>query len=225
MDRMKQWLGSGEGFPWDEREILRYLGHRGQEIPENVEQLIGECQRELEQAATARSVCVEYPLAIREHVIDMVFLQTKSRSLEKNLKDCGRILVFGATLGSRVDVLLKRYGQLSVSRAVVLQAASAAMLETYCDYCNEVWREEYQKKGWYMRPRFSPGYGDFPLECQKEIAGALEMNKRIGVTLTDSLLMAPSKSVTAVIGLSSKPKMCSIQGGEACGRTGCEYRR
>ncbi len=133
--------------------------------------------------------------------------------------------MFGATLGSRVDVLLKRYGQLSVSRAVVLQAASAAMLETYCDYCNEVWREEYQKKGWYMRPRFSPGYGDFPLECQKEIAGALEMNKRIGVTLTDSLLMAPSKSVTAVIGLSRKPKMCSIQGCEACGRTGCEYRR
>ncbi|NBH70945.1 Vitamin B12 dependent methionine synthase activation subunit [Clostridiaceae bacterium] len=222
---MEQWFGTGEGFPWEEKEILRYLGHRGQEIPENVKQLIGECQRELENAAAARSVCAEYPLAIQDHVIDMGVLQTKSRNLEKNLRDCGRILIFGATLGSRVDVLLKRYGQLSVSRAVVLQAASAAMLETYCDYCNEAWREEYQKKGWYLRPRFSPGYGDFPLECQKEIFAVLELSKRIGVTLTDSLLMAPSKSVTAVIGLSKKPGTCSVQGCEACGKISCEYRR
>ena len=54
---------------------------------------------------------------------------------------------------------------------------------------------------------------------------ALELGKRIGVTLTDSLLMAPSKSVTAVMGLSRKPRMCSIQGCEACGKKDCAYRR
>ena len=126
---------------------------------------------------------------------------------------------------SGVDILLHRYGRLKMSRAVVLQAASAAMLETYCDWKNEALRQEYQEMGWYMRPRFSPGYGDFPLECQKEIGAALEMSKRIGVTLTDSLLMAPSKSVTAVMGLSRKPRICSVQGCEACGKEDCAYRR
>ncbi|RAZ03040.1 Vitamin B12 dependent methionine synthase activation subunit, partial [Klebsiella oxytoca] len=70
--------------------------------------------------------------------------------------------------------------------------ASVAMLETFCDWQNELLRKEYQEKGWYMRPRFSPGYGDFPLECQREIAVALELSKRIGVMLTDSLMMIPS---------------------------------
>jgi cobalamin-dependent methionine synthase I len=225
MDRMEKWLGTGKCFPWNDKEILRYLGHRGQEIPENVDKLIQECKRELEQAAAARSVWREYPLNIQDHVLDMTFVQTRSKNLEKNLKDCQQILVFGATLGSGVDILLHRYGRLKMSRAVVLQAASAAMLETYCDWKNEALRQEYQEKGWYMRPRFSPGYGDFPLKCQKEIGAALEMSKRIGVTLTDSLLMAPSKSVTAVMGLSRKPRICSVQGCEACGKEDCAYRR
>ena len=56
MDRMKRWLDTGKDFPWNEKEILRYLGHRGQEIPENVDELIEDCMRELEQAAAARSV-------------------------------------------------------------------------------------------------------------------------------------------------------------------------
>ena len=71
----------------------------------------------------------------------------------------------------------------------------------------------------------SPRYGDFPLECQRQIAPALELNKRIGVTLTDSLLMAPSKSVTAVIGVSRLPRNCTVQGCEVCAKRDCAYRR
>lgn len=212
-------------FHWNEREILRYLGHRGQEIDENVEQLIAECKRELEQAATPRHIFRTYPLRIDGHELDMGCLRTRSRNLERNLKDCEEVLLFGATLGSQVDVLLQRYAKLQMSKAVVMQAASVAMLETYCDEVNAALKESFLSKGKYLRPRFSPGYGDFPLECQPEIAAALELGKRIGITLTDSLLMAPSKSVTAVIGISPVPRDCSIQGCEACGKKDCAYRR
>ena len=222
---MEKWLETGEGFPWNRNEVLRYLGYRGQEIPGNVEALIEECQQELERAAQAKSTWKEYPLKIRGHVLDMWCLQVKSMGLERNLKDCQKVLLFGATLGSGVDLLLRRYGRLQMSIAVVVQAASAAMLETYCDWRNEALKREYREKGWYMRPRFSPGYGDFPLECQKRVTAALELDRRIGVTLTGSLLMAPSKSVTAVMGLSKKPRICSVQGCEACGKADCEYRR
>lgn len=212
-------------FDWNEREILRYLGHHGQEIGGNVERLIAECRLELEQAAAPRSIWRTYPLRIEEHEIDMTCLKTRSRSLERNLKDCDEVILLGATLGSQVDVLLQRYGKLQMSKAVVMQAASVAMLETYCDEVNGELKRHFLEEGRYLRPRFGPGYGDLPLQCQTGIAEALELAKRIGITLTDSLLMVPSKSVTAVIGVSPVPKDCSIQGCEACGKKDCAYRR
>lgn len=212
-------------FNWNEREILRYLGYRGQVIDENVRQLIAECRQGLEEAATPRHIWRAYPLTITEHEIDMTCLRTRSQSLERNLKDCEEVLLFGATLGSQVDVLLQRYGKLQMSKAVVMQAAAVAMLETCCDEANAELKEQFLAKGRYLRPRFSPGYGDFPLQCQTGIAAALELGKRIGITLTDSLLMVPSKSVTAVIGVSPVPKDCSIQGCELCGKKDCAYRR
>ena len=112
-----------------------------------------------------------------------------------------------------------------MSKAVILQAAAAAMLEDYCDEVNEQIRRDYESRGLYLRPRFSPGYGDFPLSCQPQLLGCLEAGKRIGITLTDSYLMAPSKSVTAVIGVSPLSRTCTVKGCEACGKTDCTYRR
>ena len=87
------------------------------------------------------------------------------------------------------------------------------------------WKKEYLEKGLYLRPRFSPGYGDFPLSAQKEILDGLEAGKRIGITLTEGYLMMPSKSVTAVIGVSRTPAACTIEGCEACGKKDCAFRR
>ena len=216
----------GNTFQWNDRELLRYLGCKNGTVPdENTKVLIDQCKQELEQAASPRVTWREYSLSIQDHVIDMTCFQTRSKSLERNLKDCEQILLFAATLGSQVDVLLHRYNMIQMSKAVVMQAASVAMLETFCDEENQKLKEAYQEKGWYLRPRFSPGYGDFSLECQRQIAPALELSKRIGVTLTDSLLMAPSKSVTAVIGLSRLPRNCTVQGCEVCAKRDCAYRR
>lgn len=210
---------------WNQKEILRYLGCQGERAPEPVEELIESCKQELLCAAAPRAVWREYPLAIREHEIDMTCLVTRSRNLERCLKDCEKVILFAATLGSQVDVLLHRYGKLQMSKAVVLQAVSVAMLETFCDEKNGQLKEACRKEGWYLRPRFSPGYGDFSLDCQPAISAALELNKRIGIALTDSLLMTPTKSVTAVIGVSRVPAACSLQGCERCGKQDCAYRR
>ena len=62
----------------------------------------------------------------------------------------------------------------------------------------EVEGAEPQKGGARLRPRRSPGYGDIPLEMSREILEKLDATKRLGVSLTDSLLLVPSKSVTAI---------------------------
>lgn len=211
-------------FEWNEREILRYLGYRGQEIPDPVLHLIGECKQELEQDAAPKNIWRSYPLTVNGPEIDAGCFRTSSKSLAGNLKGCEELLLFAATLGSRIDILLQKYGRLQVSKAVVMQAAAASMLETYCDQINHQLAAQYRQQGKYLRPRYSPGYGDFSLECQVPIAAALELNKRIGITLTDSLLMAPSKSVTAVIGISRKEGRCTVRGCVSCEKRDCEYR-
>ena len=55
--------------------------------------------------------------------------------------------------------------------------------------------------GMSLRPRFSPGYGDLPLAVQREFMTLLDCAHLIGINLNESLLMSPSKSVTAIIGI------------------------
>ena len=133
-----------------------------------------------------------------------------------------------------VDLLIRRYGRVEVSRGLAMQACSAAMIEAYCDELCAGWRSEYALKGYGMRPRFSPGYGDFDLSAQTRICDVLKTGKTIGVTLTDSLLMMPSKSVTAVIGLFRAENTedgssgCGVSEGarrcESCTMESCPYR-
>lgn len=208
------------------KEIYRYLGYGKHEADEAVANLVEECLAELLEAAAPKSVIREFPLRLLpEFEIDFTCFQTRSRNLSGNLQDCQQVILFAATLGTGVDVLIRRYSRLQMSKAVILQAAAAAVIEEYCDEVNGRLKEEYESRGLYLRPRFSPGYGDFPLECQAPVLSVLEAGKRIGIKLTDSLLMTPSKSVTAVIGISKKPHRCELKGCEACEKKDCAYRR
>ena len=209
----------------DRKEILRYLGYGRNEADETVLSLVESCVEELSRGAQPKHISREFPLVMRGDAIDGGCFHTRSRNLAKNLKDCVSVVVFAATLGLGADHLIQKYTRFQMSRAVVLQAAAAAMIE---DYCNEICtglRQEYESRSLYLRPRFSPGYGDFPLSCQPALLDGLEAGKRIGIKLTDSLLMMPSKSVTAVMGVGARPFRCEVRGCEACGKTDCLYRR
>lgn len=219
------------------KEVLRFLGYRkkGEEAPPEVLKECRECLAMLEETVTPRYVHAFYDLQIRDEestgekpVLELpeAGLLIRSAALGRNLKGCTKVCLFAATIGSSPDRLIARESVRSMSRAVVLQAAAAAMVEAYCDEVNRQIAEEAASEGLYCRPRFSPGYGDVPLTVQTEIAQILQMGKKAGITLTKSLLMMPSKSVTALVGLSPQKKECVIRGCEACGmRERCDYSR
>ena len=78
----------------------------------------------------------------------------------------------------------------------------------------------------YLTDRFSPGYGDLPLDLQPALCAALDAQRRLGLTVTDSLLLNPVKSVTAVIGLSPTPQPARIRGCGYCNfRENCQFRK
>ena len=137
-----------------------------------------------------------------EDVLSLVLLDNgtvfHSKALAKYVGESKELFLFGATLGSRVDVTLRRMVLTSVAEAGAGQAVAAALIETYCDdCCAELQRQ--LPDGKRLKRRFSPGYGDWSLEEQKLLFPALDCARTIGLTLTESCMMAPVKSVTAVM--------------------------
>ena len=157
--------------------------------------------------------------------LEIADVQIHSKNLARNLQGCSEVCLMAATLGIGPDRLIARASAVRMSDAGIYQAAAAAMVETYCDEVNERIRQDAAQRGMYCRPRFSPGYGDFPIAHQRDFSRLLDTPRKIGLTVTESCLLAPIKSVTAVIGLSETPQPCHRKGCEECGKTDCAYRR
>lgn len=212
----------------DERtkEAVRYLGYGRQCPPEETMELIRRSFDGLEHAASPRMVWRIFDLREEEpDLLNLGGMKIHSRSLWKNMKGCSQAVMLGATLGSGVDLLLRRQTITNMAEAVVTQACAAAMLEEYLDEEQEKIAEKLGEEGRYLRPRFSPGYGDFPIQHQEQILAMLDAPKRIGLTMTGSYMLTPVKSVTAVIGVSTVKEPCHRKGCEECNKTDCIYRR
>ena len=182
----------------NEREIMRYAGIKTP--TEELLTLIREAEAEAADVLTYKVCHCELPVSIAGGVIDFGAFRTASNDLAKNLLGCDRAIIFAATVGIGLDRLIARYGVRSPSRALILQSLGAERIEALCDsFTEDIEQSEYS--GYTLVPRFSPGYGDLPLEMQSEIFRILDCPKRIGLTLNESLLMSPSKSVTAIIGI------------------------
>ena len=188
----------------NEREIYRYTGYKGNVLPEErVRDMISECLAELKEVAVMQAVYRRDPLVFEDPShFTLADFPVESALLGKNLEGCSESVLIAATLSSSVDLLLHRYVKLDLTRAVILQACSAAMIEAYLNAFEELLDQELKPKGLIRHPRFSPGFGDFTLGYQKPLLESLNATKLIGITqATDSEMMLPSKSVTAVIGI------------------------
>lgn len=208
------------------REAVRYLGYGRKEADGQTLDLIREALEVLDGIGEKRIVWQRKPVSFPgEDWIETEGMKVRSHGLARNLKGCGEMILLAATLGAQVDLLLRKYSRTDMTRAVILQACAAADLEEYLDSWQEKMKEELELEGLYPRPRFSPGYGDFSIQHQKELLRLLEAPKRIGLTMTEGCMLTPTKSVTAVMGLSAEKIPCRRQGCEACQKTDCPYRR
>ncbi|MBR5506095.1 MAG: Vitamin B12 dependent methionine synthase activation subunit [Clostridia bacterium] len=204
----------------DQKEILRYMGHRGEASMET-DMLIYSLMEEVRQKAMPRGAFVLKKLE-RLRIGNM---NIASKNLAKNLDGCEMVILFAITCGAQVDRLIASKSSTEPSKALAISAIATTLCEAYADsLCGEL-KAYFAKQGLYLRPRFSPGYGDFALEFQKDIVTMTEASKRCSITLTDSLMLVPSKSVTGIIGIGKEMTHCPPSGCEACSKTDCRYRR
>ena len=209
--------------PVNPAEVFRYTGVRTA-VPE-LAPLLDAVLAEMTPQLTGKVCWLELPIARKEGILDLGFTQTDSSSLARNLEGCDRIVVFGATIGLAPDRLIARYGHISPAKALMFQAAGTERIEALCDvFCDKLCQEA-AARGLSLRPRFSPGYGDLPLALQKDIFRVLDCARMIGLTLNESLLMSPSKSVTAIAGLGPGIPEVHQRDCRQCQKTDCTYRR
>ena len=187
---------SYENIPLCEKEILRYAMCK--EADEAVLSLLNECISEAEGAFSYRVCYRVLDARCDGGVCDLGLVSFKSKKLSETLCGCDRAIVFAATVGVGIDRLISRYTKVSPSKALMLQAVGAQQIEALCDkFCGDI-EAEY---GVALTHRFSPGYGDLSLEAQRDIFSLLDCERKIGLTLGESLVMSPTKSVTAIVGM------------------------
>lgn len=203
---------------FNRREALRYL--RARPDDKEAQLLLDTVYLKLRNEVQARHVLQKHRVAVDATGVTLESgTRFNSRDLAAHLKGCEEALLLGATLGSRVDAAIRRLALGSVAEGAAAQAVAAALIESYCDDV----QARFDTGGLAQRPRFSPGYGDWDLAEQRLLFPVLNCAKLIGLTLTEGCMMAPSKSVTAVIGL-SEDVQCVWNKCMTCGNINCPYR-
>ena len=209
---------------WDISEALRYA--RADSKDSHIVELTRECMNEAAQALNY-SVCYTVADIIRNgDEIILGNIRASSNTLKKALDGCGQALIFAATVGAPFDRLIRKYSSSSPVKALMMQAIGAERAEALCD---AFIREYTVANGVGLRPRVSPGYGDMELNMQKDIFALLDCPRKIGLTLNASLLMSPSKSVTAIAGIDdANHTACSAHSADKCSlcaEKDCIYRK
>lgn len=202
-------------------EAARYMGYPG--APDGAgERLLAAAFDKLTAAAQPRASHVCFPCAVTPSGVSLSGTEAvfASRDLARTLMGCESLALMAATLGAAVDSLMRRSALTSVVEAAALQAASAALIEKVCD--DEQSKIE-RETGLFTTMRFSPGYGDLSLAHQNELL-ALVRADRLGMSLTAGEMLAPTKSVTAIMGLSPTVRM-KTHDCTGCNKTDCAFRK
>ena len=144
----------------------------------------------------------------------------------RHLTGCDRAILLAVTLGPGVDAQIRRAGVGDIAAGVASDALGSALAEQMADAAEAELRNAAAGQGRYLTGRYSPGYGDWPITVQPLVAAALDTARRAGLCVTDTNLMTPRKSVTALLGVSEHPVKGHLAGcGHCVLRTRCEYRK
>ena len=203
----------------DPKEVAVYLGYYSvKSTDDKTKELICSCTKEFLEAASFRACIAKVPVKL-ENGVDLGFMKTESRSLQKNLSGCDFAYILAATTGFDAHRLIERKSLISPVCGMVTDCVGSAAIEAFCDKVNAS-----LENADFLRPRFSPGYGDLSIEFQKDITEFLETKKNIGLSLNDSFMMTPVKSVTAIIGIGKEKNKCTGPGCMICRNDNCPDR-
>lgn len=207
-------------------EAFRYMGLKG-DISAEISDIADECEKRLLDVAAPKFHWVFAEIGEKSEdtvALNGYKLVLRGRDISEHLKDCSGAALLCATLGGGVDKLLRTVQTEDMTKTLTLDAFASAAVEQVCDIAENEIRSRFPGKNTTWR--FSPGYGDFPLECQGDFLAVVNAMRTVGVCLNSGGLLTPTKSVTAVVGISDSPIPAKRRGCGSCSmREKCTFRK
>ena len=209
----------------DKNEALRYMGHRGEDIDEQLDKLITKCEKEVLRCVKPRFVYKVCDISREEKgiLVKDTNLFLTGNSIKKHLDGCDKAVLMAVTISADADRLIRIAQIRDMAEAVAIDSLCSVAVEQACDRAELIIKEE--NPGYYQTFRFGIGYGDLPISMQEPFLKVLDASKKIGLNLNKSYMLAPVKSVTAVIGLTKEQVSTGNRGCATCNlNKTCAYR-
>lgn len=206
-------------------EALRYMGHRG-EVPPTLKELVLKCEKQLLEVIRPAYIFKCFDIEYTDGGIRVLntSLTFKGNDIKNHLEDCSRAVLMCATIGAEADKLIRLTEISDISAAFVMDSLASAAVEQVCSQADNIIKETFPTE--FLTWRFSPGYGDFPIEIQRDFLDVMNAQKRIGLNVGSGNILIPRKSVTAVAGLSRTPVPKKRRGCVCCNMAEvCQYRK
>ena len=211
----------------DRMEVLRYLGHKNQCIDEATERLLEECMVEINNISKKSFVYNIYDIEKEGDKIALkeTSLIFDSKDLHMHLNNSDKCALMAATLGLEVDRRIAYYAKMNLTKGIIMDACASTAIEALCDEVQEEIDAKAKEDGYYITGRYSPGYGDLPISFQNNIVEVLKAYPKIGLTVNESSIMLPRKSVTAFIGWQREKYTAKEYKCKTCKEMNCVYRK
>lgn len=187
----------------DKSEVLRYLGYKGQSYDEDLDRLIDESIKEVEDKIKPKKVFEIYDVDKLDNELSLkgTMLILKGNDIKNCLENCDKVVLMAVTLGNELERLIKLNEKVNMTKAIILDSIGTAFVEAICDEIESFVYNNYSQLGKSLSFRYSPGYGDLSLEVQSDFLDALNARRLIGLNVTESNILVPRKSVTAILGI------------------------
>ncbi len=212
----------------DEKEVLRYLGYKGQKISLELEELLYETIGEAEEILRS-NYTYRYFQVYREKgciLLGKVPLILRGKDISQHLCNSNGCFLLCGTIGCDIDRRIRYYEKINLTKAIILDACGTVAIESLCNYASETIKNHEKVIGKTITTRYSPGYGDLSIDIQKDFLESIDATKIIGVTTNSEGLLLPRKSITAIIGVIPKEVKKKDNACSQCeNRQSCEYRR
>jgi len=217
----------------DEREVLRYLQYKDQDIEDDLSDKIKQCIKTTREIINPRFIFRKYKikkLKLSEEKSE-VYLEGSNLTLQSDdiynlLLECDECILMSATLGLEIEREIRKLTYTDLTKGIIIDACATTAIEEVCDIVQDNIAKKLLKEDKYITYRYSPGYGDLSIEKNVDINNLLNSQKEIGLTVTNSGIMIPRKSVVALIGVSRKGTTNTKKSCENCSnRHNCDYKK
>ena len=187
-----------------DEEVLRYLEYKGQIIDDNLKETINQCKNITKARINPRYTFRVYSIKKNKGIIEFEGsnLKLESRDLYNVLKDCNKCILMAATIGLDIEKDIRKYSLTELTKGIIIDSCATTAIEEVCDMVQEEIQNNILEDEQHTTLRYSPGYGDLPIEKNKDILDLINGQKEIGLTITTNGIMIPRKSVIAIIGIS-----------------------